>query len=99
MMVGEQGEIVEIDPRINNRLMTAGIGIGVHILVVARKQGTQFMPASICIQIGRKIFVITEEEAALILINIKTREPVNPLDRPQIWRPYWPYFPHWGNIY
>jgi len=98
-MIGEQGEIAEIDPRIENKLMTAGIIIGIHILVVTRKPGSQFMPASICIQIGRRIFVISETEASMILIRTQTREPVRPWGRPKIWRPMWPFYPYWRGIY
>jgi len=99
MIVGEQGDIAQIDPRIESKLMTAGIVVGTHVLVVAKKPGSQFMSASVCIQIARRIFVISEVEASMILIQTQTREPIHPCDRPEIWRPMWPFYPYWRGIY
>lgn len=96
MIIGEEGEIVQIDPKLSTKLAPE-IQVGISILVIARKELGPLQEIYTYIQVGGNIYTISEVDATLILVKVRSRDFVLPSDRPEFFRPWWPYI-YWGAL-
>ena len=99
MRTGQKGQVVDIlDNEINfHKLVLLGFQRGASVTVLGRAKTSYTIEGSIVVQVDRIMVSLLEEEASKVLVKVE--EPIrwiSPWDRPEIWRPIWPFFPRWG---
>jgi len=101
MEIGEEGHVIQIlgDQQVYHKLIYLGFQAGILVAVERRQTVGITQVPSIFVRIGNKTVVLPEKDAAKVIVKVKGSRSIPYWERPEAWRPIWPFYPRWGGVY